>query len=235
MDDSVKNDPMQYRGMFQTAMFYDSTFSDPLELIKEDKDKTWYFADGKIGYYDLATKAFVNQPFWGINYGRVNEFYLEENGVFWIGCADGLIRYEKNNQKKYDSKFYSIIREFTIDSDSTIFYGAFADDSGVVKITQNENQKIKILYEFNDVYIRFSAPYFEDENMPEFSYMLEGHSDDWSAWSTKNDANFTNLHEGDYIFKVKARNIYGHISEVAEYPFSVLPPWYRTAWAYTYM
>lgn len=232
LDDSLKNDPAYYRGMFQGEPFYDSIFSAQLLLVQADKDRTWFCADDKIGFYDYETKSFINKPFWGINYGRVNEFYLEDNGVFWIGCADGLIRYEKNTQKKYKSTFYSLIREFSINRDSTIFNGAFSSDSGVVQLNQNEAQKYEIAYAFNDVYFRFSAPYFEDEHTPEFSFILEGHDEDWSEWSTKNDANFTNLHEGEYTFRVKARNIYGHISEEATFKFTVLPPWYRTAWAY---
>ncbi|MBK8924806.1 MAG: SpoIIE family protein phosphatase [Crocinitomicaceae bacterium] len=232
LPDSLKNDPLYYRGMFEGYSLYDSIFAAKIMLVQEDKDRTWYCADDKIGFYDLNEKSFINKPFWGINYGRINEFYLESNGVFWIGCADGLIRYEKNDQKRYKSNFFALIREFSIDRDSVIFSGAFADDKGNVMKSQNENGKIEFAYLYNDVYFRFSAPYFEDEHTPEFSFILEGHDDEWSEWSTKSEANFTNLHEGDYTFKVKARNIYGHFSEEASFKFTVLPPWYRTAWAY---
>ncbi|MBK6527118.1 MAG: SpoIIE family protein phosphatase [Crocinitomicaceae bacterium] len=232
LDDSLKNDPAYYRGMFQGEPFYDSVFSAQILLLQEDKDRTWFCADDKIGFFDFESQSFINKPFWGINYGRVNEFYLEDNGVFWIGCADGLIRYEKNDQKRYKSTFYSLIREFSINRDSIVFSGAFANDSGVVQRNQNDKYKYEISYGFNDVYFRFSAPYFEDEHTPEFSFILEGHDEDWSEWGVKNDANFTNLHEGEYTFRVKARNIYGHISEEATFSFTILPPWYRTTWAY---
>lgn len=232
LPDSLKNDPTYYRGMFQGQPFYDSVFTAQILMVEQSKDRTWFAADDKIGYYDFESKSFVNKPFWGINYGRVNEFYLEENGVLWIGCADGLIRYEKNSQKKYQSTFYALIREFSVNRDSTIFYGTFTDSLGITQMNQNGLKKYEIDYKFNDVYFRFSAPYFEDEHTPEFSYILEGHDEDWSEWSLKNDANFTNLHEGEYTFKVKARNIYGHISEEAIFTFTISPPWYRTAWAY---
>lgn len=232
LDDSLKNDPMYYRGMFQGEPLYDSVFVEQILLLQEDKDRTWYCVDHKIGFFDYESQTFINKPFWGINYGRINEFYLEDNGVFWIGCADGLIRYEKNDQKRYKSTFYSLIREFSINRDSVIFKGAFSNDSGVVQLEQNKNHKYEIEYDFNDVYFRFSAPYFEDEHTPEFSYVLEGHDEKWSEWGIKHDANFTNLSEGEYTFRVKARNIYGHISEEAAFSFVILPPWYRTAWAY---
>jgi serine phosphatase RsbU (regulator of sigma subunit)/ligand-binding sensor domain-containing protein len=230
--DSLKNDPNYYRGMFEQQTFFDSGFDAQVLLIKQAKDRTWYSADHKIGYYDHASKQFVNRPFSGINYGRVNEFYLEEDGVFWIGCSDGLIRFQTNELKKYDLPFYAAIRQFAINRDSVLFNGAFADDNGNVSLSQNPSMKFEIAYDFNDVYFRFAAPFFEDDHLQEYSYILEGHDEDWSAWGPLNEATFTNLGEGDYVFRVKARNIYGHISEEAVFGFSVLPPWYRTFWAY---
>ena len=43
---------------------------------------------------------------------------------------------------------------------------------------------------------------------------------------------FTNLNEGYYTFYVKARNVYGVESNVAQFSFNILPPWYRTIYAY---
>ena len=89
-----------------------------------------------------------------------------------------------------------------------------------------------MVYAENDIEFLFSAPYFEDEHQPEYRYVLEGNSDKWSDWKAKSFAGYNNVHEGEYTFKVETRNIYGQISEQAAYSFVVLPPWYRTTWAY---
>lgn len=223
LSDDLKDDPDYYRGMFNILPFYDSLFTAEILLIQEDKNKTWLSADHKIGYYDVETKEFVNKPFWGIDYGRVNQFYLEDNGVLWIGCADGLIRYKENAQKNYKSTFTSLIRKVVLGKDSTIFFGAGFQD------TLNP---VQINYVNNDVRFRFASPYFEDEHIPEYSFILEGKDVHWSSLTTNNTANYTNLHEGDYVFKVKSENIYGNYSDVAYFKFSILPPWYRTFMAY---
>ncbi|MGV6862760.1 MAG: SpoIIE family protein phosphatase, partial [Putridiphycobacter sp.] len=223
LDEEFKDDPDFYRGYFDYSTFYDSAFTSEILLISEDSLKTWFTSDQKIGYYDKSTQTFINKPFWGINYGRINQFYLEENGVLWIGCADGVIRYKENDKKNYKTSFTSLIRGVQLPNDSTIYYGAYLQDT-------LKNPVID--YAFNDIVFRFSAPYFEDEHKPEYSYKLEGKDDEWSKWTNSSVANYTNLLEGDYKFKVKARNIYGHISEEATYKFSILPPWYRTTWAY---
>lgn len=229
--DSLKDDPDYYRGMFQTEELYDSSFTTQVLHIQEDEGRTWYSSEEKIGFYDLETKRFINKPFWGIDYGRINRFYLEEDGMFWIGCADGLIRYKRNHQKIYESNFHALIRTFTIDRDSVLFSGAFSEE-GIVQATQTDDFVFELDYAHNDVKFTFSAPYFEDDHQPEYSYQLEGHDDRWSRWANKTEANFTNLNEGEYTFKVRARNIYGTLSEEAHFKFSILPPWYRTTWAF---
>ena len=40
------------------------------------------------------------------------------------------------------------------------------------------------------------------------------------------------MEEGDYVFHVKSKSIYGAESIESLYAFKILPPWYRTIWAY---
>ena len=48
----------------------------------------------------------------------------------------------------------------------------------------------------------------------------------------KRQREYTNLGFGDYNFRVRARGISGAVSDEAVYAFTILPPWYRTWWAY---
>ena len=63
--------------------------------------------------------------------------------------------------------------------------------------------------------------------------MLEGYDKEWSPVTNKSNANFGNIIEGTYAFKLKAQGANGVWSEPIVYTFKVLPPWYRTFWAYT--
>ena len=234
LPDSLKNDPEFNRGIFQTQPLYDSIFTTYMLLIEDDANRTWYCSDFKVGYYNKKTKEYVNQPFYGLDYGRINEFYLEDDGVLWIGSADGLIRYKQNDYKRYDSDFYTLIRKFQAGRDSVVFNGAWMDAKGNPIISQPETEEIMIDYVNNDAHFWFSAPYFEDGHKLLYSHILEGVDDDheWTQWSNKTEVSFTNLMEGDYVFRVRAKNIYEEISEEAVYRFTILPPWYRTSWAY---
>jgi serine phosphatase RsbU (regulator of sigma subunit) len=60
-----------------------------------------------------------------------------------------------------------------------------------------------------------------------------GYDKQWAKWTSKTQKEYTNLNEGTYTFRVKARNLYGIESNVATFSFQILPPWHRTWWAYT--
>jgi serine phosphatase RsbU (regulator of sigma subunit) len=65
-----------------------------------------------------------------------------------------------------------------------------------------------------------------------FSCRLEGFDPGWKNWEHKYYQEYTNLHEGSYVFHVKARNVYGQVSNEAQYSFTILPPWYRSVFAF---
>src|SRR5208283_1281456 len=54
----------------------------------------------------------------------------------------------------------------------------------------------------------------------------------WSAWGKQKEANYSSLGPGSYRFRVRARNVDGRTGEERVYSFIILPPWYRTWWAY---
>jgi signal transduction histidine kinase/ligand-binding sensor domain-containing protein len=80
---------------------------------------------------------------------------------------------------------------------------------------------------FDFVAIETSRP-----EIVEYQFMLEGYDQDWSKPSRKNAAAYGNIYEGSYTFKVKAKSPDGIWSSPLEYRFVVLPPWYRSWWAY---
>ncbi len=64
-----------------------------------------------------------------------------------------------------------------------------------------------------------------------YQYLLEGYSREWTQPGGNTTAVFQNIPEGDYVFKVKAKSAAGIWSETS-YSFRVMPPWWRTWWAY---
>jgi class 3 adenylate cyclase/ligand-binding sensor domain-containing protein len=83
-----------------------------------------------------------------------------------------------------------------------------------------------------DLRFEFAAPLFEPEPHTEYRVFLEGLDADWSVWSGETRKDYTHLPAGRYLFKVNARHPHGEGVAATEFPFRVIPPGYKTWWAY---
>lgn len=237
LPDSLKNNKNFNKGYFSELTDLKDSTGKAVTFLTETANKIWLCSDNNAGYIDKKNNlAYVNSPFRGIDVGKINFIYPEENGICWIGSTDGLIRYDGNILKDYSKSYYSLIRKVTlIDNDSSIFLGTnFVSDAVKTKIipSQSPDMKPVIKYRDNSVRFEFSAPFYEYPDKIYYSYKLEGSNTRWSQWTRENFREYTNLHEGDYTFSVKARNVYGTESKTAEYRFTVLAPWYRSVASY---
>lgn len=66
-----------------------------------------------------------------------------------------------------------------------------------------------------------------------YAYFLQGWDKTWNYLKGSRTANYSRLQEGKYIFKVKTSRADGRWSDETQLlQITVLPPWYRTWWAY---
>jgi serine phosphatase RsbU (regulator of sigma subunit) len=94
-------------------------------------------------------------------------------------------------------------------------------------------ENLVLPYAHNALTFEFNAIETGRNFMVNYQYMLKGMDDTWSPITKKADATYNNLSEGNYTFLLKAQSPWGVWSEPIEFKFKVLPPWYRTWWAYT--
>lgn len=162
----------------------------------------------------------------------IHSIYHEPSGITWFGGAGGIYRFNRNESAPAAVQYNSVIRKVTIGKDSIIFNGTFYDSSKVSVFAQNASLLPELPFENNSVIFEFSSLDFTNEAFTQHKYFLEGFDTEWSNWKHETKAVYTNLPEGNYIFRVKAKNIFNEESTEAMYEFSILPPWYRTWWAY---
>lgn len=91
---------------------------------------------------------------------------------------------------------------------------------------------LQLPYHLNNITIHFSAVEPTRPYLVRYRYKLEGYDKDWSPVTDKSFTSFGNIDEGTYIFFLEARIASGPWSSPLIYRFTVLPPWYRTWWAY---
>lgn len=165
-----------------------------------------------------------NVPFKEMNEADVSLLYEESDSVVWFGGPEGLFKF-KGEVPKGPNSFSSLIRKIEIKNDSTIYFGTKPNINSI------ENTP-SIDYDLNMVSFQFAAPFFYSEDLTQYQTKLEGFDEGWSKWSNNQEKEYLNLKEGGYKFHIRAKNIYGRISNEDIFKFTILPPWYRSMHAY---
>ncbi|MFC2116946.1 SpoIIE family protein phosphatase, partial [Bacteroidota bacterium] len=209
-----------------------SEFSEPeIWMITRDNVELTY----EIGYLQEKGSNLYewnSEPFNRLSEVLIHSILQEPGGIVWLGGSQGLYRFQMDVSRDYKKDYNAYIRGVELSSGKPIFSGTYMDERNVQSLLQPGHLKLILPYVENSLVFNYSAQPGEDESFTRYSYFLEGNDKTWSEWTDETYRTYTNLHEGKYIFRVKARNIYGHISREATYEFTILAPWYRMWWAY---
>jgi signal transduction histidine kinase/ligand-binding sensor domain-containing protein/DNA-binding response OmpR family regulator len=112
---------------------------------------------------------------------------------------------------------------------------AIEDKAAYVKERNFEQVKrIVIPYDEAILSLDFLALDYSNSSDIKYAYYLKGWDKHWNYVDNIRGANYSRLQEGDYVFEVRASNTEGVWGEPQKLLYiTVLPPWYRTWWAYT--
>ncbi len=202
------------------------------EAIDDPKIKNKQYWELGLIKYKNNIPEIIKTPFYKVknNIFSINQISDKE---LIVGTESGFVLYNLDIKKQFEEPFPALIRKVEfIKNDSLLFGGAFKNDSDKLVLQQNPNNIPKIPYEFNDLRFTFSSVFYEEPEKTQYKFILNGNDTKWSDWKLKTDKEYSNLGPGTYTFIVKAKNLYNVESNVAEYTFEILPPWYRTFGAY---
>ncbi|MDW8058089.1 MAG: ATP-binding protein [Bacteroidia bacterium] len=130
----------------------------------------------------------------------------------------------------------TLIRAAIIGEDSTLWGGRYyLPESMTLSLTQPDKAipQLPIRLAYGRVLLGWVNPYSE-LGTTRFRYRLvqEGESRDWTYIESGASIPFSDLSEGVYTLEVQAIAPYGVEARPFKYKFKVLPPWWRTVWAY---
>lgn len=166
-----------------------------------------------------GTYATDRQLFSRFAAARTGAFHVEGDGVTWFSATGLLVRFDTRLFVRDLPPYPALVRRVSRNQAMAELRGGgtagrpeFAADTRMLRF-------------------EFAAPSFTNEATTQYQSRLNGVDEDWSPWSREARRDYTNLSFGSYTFHVRARNELNQLSEEAIYPFTILPPWYRTWWA----
>jgi signal transduction histidine kinase/ligand-binding sensor domain-containing protein len=195
--------------------------------LNNKRSEIGYLTEGNGGKFDWFAKPFKQIPEM-----MVLAFFVESDGTAWIGGSEGLFKYKPTTSNLADNNFFVSIRNVKLMNDSVLYNGIGLSDSNCQNTQSSKFSKPRISYKYNSISFSFAAQSFINEQDNFYTFILEGNDMKWSPWQKQTSKEYTNLREGDYTFRVKAKNIFEVDSNEVSYCFTISPPWYRTYVAY---
>jgi len=210
----------------------------------------------QIRYYQKKGKEFVKvqTPFLPIASSVICDIYPEPSGITWFGSPDRLVRYDQGVSTSNTEIPPAQIREVIVHGDSLVFGGnpgfeylpltgtksgdpalpdVYTFDSSAAGVKPDKNTtKYIFKSDDNSLHFEFSVPYCSTRGEILFQCKLEGFEETWSDWTIQSHKEYTNLPRGKFIFHVRAKNVFNHISKEAVFSFKILSPWYFKWWAF---
>lgn len=205
-----------------------------ISMLEDLSGNIWLATNNGISKFDPGHESTIGHLTF-INYNipdglPYNSYFVRskhraENGEMFFGGYNGMVSFFPGKINPQPPR--------TIVSDFRIFNESIkpGEDSPLHKnISETEN--ITLSYDQNMFSFEFVALHFSRPEKNQYLYKMEGFDKYWIDGSRRY-APYTNLDPGAYTFRVKASNSDGIWNEEgASVKITILPPWWRTNWAY---
>jgi len=198
---------------FTTYRTSDGLIDDRIYCMAFDRNGFLWIGTGNgMSRFDPQTKAFVNftkeDGLVNSEYNR-NSAILLEDGTMLMGGMEGIDYFNPDEIEENLEKPQPLIAHIH-NNDKLI----------------NRNIQVAFGQEENHFSFYISANPIWMASTLTYQYRLEGAETDWQSLNFTNTVHYPNLPPGNYRFEVKIANQ----PEIASYPFTIHPVWYRTWW-----
>ncbi|SFW26718.1 Signal transduction histidine kinase [Sinomicrobium oceani] len=148
-----------------------------------------------------------------------------------FGSTRGLIVFEPDELFKTPNDSEIVLTKLIINNETVVP----GPGNGILKKTISETSEIIINHDQGYIGLEFSSLDFINPGKSRYAYKLDDglRADEWHDTGTQNRINLSNLNPGDYILSIKSTNEdNGWNPRVKTLQIRVLPPWWKTWWAY---
>lgn len=198
----------------------------PIKYLMEDNQgNIWFCSEKKVGVAQLHKSSNTYEIIYfpeieGMNTSGFENIYSYDDQNVYIGSEKGILHVNFLKYKKGREKPKALISSvIAIGAQDSLLHGGDIDP-------------IILKSGFNSFHFEFASPNFGIHEYVSYSFWLEGYDKTWSPWNANTEKDYTNLPNGNYTFKVKVKNNLNQESEISEFHFRILPPWYKSVWAY---
>lgn len=207
--------------------------SNSILSIRENKRNgdLWISTPNGLSKFDVNKRVFYN--FYADDGLQSNQFLDNSSltlhsGEFVFGGVKGFSLFHPDSVSAVGVVPPIVVNDIRINNSSVS-----DDDRYVVQKNLDQITKLEVPYTDAAIEIDFAALEYSLPGKILFSYYMEGWDKSWNALTKHRTATYTKLDEGHYKLRIRSTDTQGAIANNEKIIYiNVLPPWYRTWWAY---
>jgi len=224
------------KGVIRAFTTTDGLLNDNIcSIIEDDYGTVWISTVAGISRFNAKDSTFTNYSFnkssFPIETLNLKSGLLASDGQIYFGGSNGIVHFHPQNivSNRYIPPV--IITRLSLNNKPVLR----GDDTGILRTSVTETPGITLKYDqTNTVSVEFAALNYIFPENNQYMFFLEGYESDWNKPVFQRQVTYTNLPAGKYVLKVKASNNSGVWNdEIVHFSIHVLPPPWKTWWAYT--
>lgn len=209
--------------------------------IEEDNEgNIWVSTNNGLSRFDPKSKLFRN---FNVADGlQSNEFnsgasMRSSSGAIYFGGINGINSFYPDELTDISKPPTVVFTDFLLDNlpVSVGSHRGKINSDFLLEQAIHSTKELILSHRQKLVTFEFSTLHFTNQKMNQYAYKMEGFDKDWIKTDYKNRrATYTTLPNGEYVLRVKASNPDGvWEGEATSLKITVLPPPWKTWWAYS--
>ena len=199
----------------------------------------WLSTDKGLMRLAPSNKKGMSTTFYNMEDG-IEDIRFSPNGAFcygnelFYGNATGFFSFDPSRLGTSDSQTARLVVTELLIDDRPVGWLDSLQQREITTCQPFFTRRITIPAGVKKFSVEFALLSYQKQEQCRYAYRLEGYDHDWNITEPDDrSATYQNLPEGSYELRLRAMDSYGRMVEL---PYSisvkVLPPWYRTWWAY---
>ncbi|MCW3094313.1 MAG: Signal transduction histidine kinase [Ferruginibacter sp.] len=202
-------------------------------ILQDERKNLWVSTSkGLVCFSPLSKEIKVYTKAYGLLTDQFNysSGYKDANGQMYFGSVKGLITFYPDSIENNNFSPPVFLTGFQVYNNEL----AINEKGSPLKNSISFTKNITLPYSKSSFSIDFAALSFTAPSTIRYVYKMEGLDKDWTHLETNRKAYFTELDPGTYTFKVSAlTGTTGNFGKPAILTIRILPPKWKTWWAYT--
>lgn len=208
------------------------------QVMTQNPGYLWFSHKNGLSKFNIKTGHIQNyavkKPGQEYEFMDGSGYFDPSQGRMYYGTTLGFVHFDPD--EIIDNPFLPVTTFTTLQVlNKNIRVGDTVNGRVILSTPLHLTKTITLTHEDKSFSVEFSALHYSNPARNQYAYMLEGQDKDWIYIdASRRVASYSNLPAGQYLLKVMASNSDGVWNRTpATLEIVVLPPWWKTWWAYS--